>query len=239
MMRKRIAALALALAVLMSMAVRVCAQELPDETRPGSLTIRLSFDGEPLEGGALTVTQVGAIRITDGNAGFVLVDQLTGGPSLDNLDDLDLAARLAELAREKDLESRRAEIVDGRAVFEDLMPGLYVVTQSPADVTDGFDAIRPFLLSLPQWINDTYVYDLTAAPKVPLETEPTEPTEPSEPTEPTEPSEPDEPGTPIIPELPQTGQLNWPVPILTLTGLFCFTVGWTLCFRNRREPDEA
>lgn len=229
MYRKTIA-LMLVLMVILGLGARVGAEELPDENRSGSLTIQLSYDGDPLDGGMLTICRVGRIEIADGNSYFVLVDPLTGGPSLDDLDDPDLAAELAELADEMDLTVQRGEIVDGTAAFLGLKPGLYVVTQRPQDVTEGFDVIRPFLLSLPQWIDETYVYDLTAAPKVPLETEPTVPTIPSEPTE---------PDSPIIPELPQTGQLNWPVPILTILGLSFFTAGWILCFRHRREANEA
>lgn len=229
-MQKKLFALLLALTLVLGMSVQVCAAELPDETKAGSLTIRLAYDGEPLEDGVLTICRVGRIEIRDGNAGFVLVDQLAGGPELDKLDDPELAAELAEFAEEMDMPVQRTEIVEGKATFVGLKPGLYVVTQRPEDVTEGFDVIQPFLLSLPQWIDGTYVYDLTAAPKVPLETEPTEPTEPSEPTEPTEPDEP---------ELPQTGQLNWPVPILTVLGLVLFVAGWVLCFRNRRDSYEA
>lgn len=229
-MKKKSIALLLALAVLLGLAAPICAAQLPDGTRSGSLVIRMEYDGEPLDSGALTLCRVAEIGIYDGNAYFTLVDALTGGPSLDKLDDPALAAQLADLAAEKDLPTIRAQIEEGRAEFPQLEPGLYVVTQPKADAARGFDPIRPFLLSLPQWNGETYVYDLTAAPKVPLETQPTEPTKPTEPTEPT---------GPVPPNLPQTGQLNWPVPLMTVLGLVFFTMGWALCFRHRRETDEA
>lgn len=228
-MRKKTIALLLAFAVYLSLGFRVYAAQLPDEDRAGSLTIQLSFEGEPLEGGALTIARVGQIEITDGNAGFALVDALSGGPALEKLEDPELAAVLADLALERNLTVQNVEITQGKAVFVGLKTGLYLVTQRPEDVTEGFDGIRPFLLSLPQWIDGAYVYDLTASPKVPLETEPTEPTQPTDPTEPTEPEH----------ELPQTGQLNWPVPILTTLGLIFFAAGWILCFHRRRDHDEA
>lgn len=225
-MRKKTIALLLVLAAFLGLGARAYAAELPDETRAGSLVLLMDFDGEPLDGGALTICRVGRVAIDDGNAGFALVDALSGGPALDKLDDPALAAELAELAAEKDLPVIRGQIREGRAEFTGLEPGLYVVTQSKTDATEGFDTIQPFLLSLPQWIDDTYVYDLTASPKVPLETEPTVPTEPTKPG-------------PITPQLPQTGQLNWPVPILTILGLSLFTMGWILCFRRRRDHHEA
>lgn len=231
-MRKKTIAFLLALAVFLGMSARVCAAELPDVDRLGSLVIRMEYDGEPLDTGALALYRVGEIRIHDGNADFVLVDALSGGPSLEKLDDPALAAHLAELAVQRELTPIRGEIEGGKAEFAGLEPGLYVVTQRSRDASDGFDAIQPFLLSLPQWMEGTYVYDLTASPKVPLETEPTEPTRPTDPTEPTEPE-------PEDPELPKTGQLNWPVPILTILGLSFFTAGWILCFHRRRDSHEA
>ena len=231
-MRKKLVALLTALAVLLTMTLPVCAAELPDGNRSGSLTIRMEYDGKPLGSGALTVIRVGEIQIHDGDASFVLIDALSGGPGLDDLNDPALAAELAELAEENGLKPIRSEIREGRAGFTGLEPGLYVVVQSRKDAADGFDPIQPFLLSLPQWNGETYLYDLTASPKVPLETAPTVPTEPTDPTEPTPPG-------PVPPELPQTGQLNWPVPILTVAGISFFCAGWVLCFRRRRDDDET
>lgn len=38
--------------------------------------------------------------------------------------------------------------------------------------------------------------------------------------------------------LPQTGQLNWPVPVLAATGLVVFAMGWGM-FNRKREGDET
>lgn len=204
------------------------AVEVPDVDRSCSLTIRMEWEGEPLSGGTLTLCRVGTVREYDGNYDFALIDELSGsGISLEDLNDPDLARELAKLAEEKSLESVTAPISEGKAVFEDLATGLYVVTQNRA--TDGYAAIRPFLVSLPVWDGERYVYDMEANPKVPLQPEPTEPSEPSEPTQPTEPDEPDEP------DLPQTGQLNWPIPMMTVAGLVLFCMGWLLYFRDKRE----
>jgi hypothetical protein len=35
--------------------------------------------------------------------------------------------------------------------------------------------------------------------------------------------------------LPQTGQLNWPIPVLVILGLAMFSVGWNLRFGKRRR----
>lgn len=34
-------------------------------------------------------------------------------------------------------------------------------------------------------------------------------------------------------KLPQTGQLTWPIPIMTISGMVLFAVGWWLCFGRK------
>ena len=73
------------------------------------------------------------------------------------------------------------------------------------------------------------MYDLIAAPKVSLEIKPDKPDKPTEPDDPTEPDKP---------ILPQTGQLHWPVPILAVSGVVLFAMGWYLCFGKREEHEN-
>ena len=63
-------------------------------------------------------------------------------------------------------------------------------------------------------------------------TDPTRPTNPTNPTNPTTPDKPEYPGidipddTPPLEEpLPETGQLWWPVPLLTMAGLLLIIIG--------------
>ena len=62
-------------------------------------------------------------------------------------------------------------------------------------------------------------YDVDASPKVELEKEP-------EPTSTTPPA-------PTDPRLPYTGQLNWPVPVLTVLGLGLLALGLALRRKSR------
>ena len=222
-MYKRSALLLTALAVLLFLAVPVSARELPDPTRTGSLTFWMSFGDQSLEGGSLSLYRVGVVSVTDGDAGFLPVEALADGPQWTDLNDPALARELADLAQSRDLPEIREEILGGWVTFAPLEPGLYVVTQEVSQATEGFDAIQPFLISLPRWEDDGYVYDVTASPKVPLVPEETPPPPPSEPT------------PPPPPDIPQTGQLNWPVPVLAVTGMGIFLLGWTLCFDTRRK----
>jgi len=43
-----------------------------------------------------------------------------------------------------------------------------------------------------------------------------------------------QPGGKPSQKLPQTGQLTWPIPVLTVAGMVLFALGWWLCFDNRK-----
>lgn len=221
---KRLAAGLLALMVLFAPAIS--AAEIPDPNGVGSVTFKMEFDDQSLSGGCLEVTRVAAVvNGADGPrfealAGFEALEQALGDPN-----DPALAEQALALAGEEKAEFISQPIENGQAVFGELVSGIYLVRQRAEDACPGFAPLQPFLVSLPQWQNGEYVYDLTLKPKVGLEAAPTEPSEPTEPTEP-----PD-------PELPYTGQLNWPIPLLCVAGLALFVVGFYLCFGKRRDNE--
>ena len=216
---KKMIILLMAVALLFSAAVTAHAIESPDQNRKGTLTLVMEWEGEKLNSGSLTVCRVGQIVFADGTWKFTLIPELReSGISLENLNDAQLANKLDQLVKEKTLSGMTVPIREGKAFFADLETGLYLVTQEEA--CDGFAPINPFLISLPKWENNRYVYDLTAQPKVSLEPLPTQPPEPTKPTDPV---------------LPQTGQLNWPVPILVVGGLVLFLFGWFLYFNDHKK----
>lgn len=117
---------------------------------------------------------------------------------------------------------------NGVAVFDDLPFGLYYVVQSNA--VGGYQPLRPFLVTVPYWdeTGAKWLYEVEATSKM----EPIQPTPPKE--------EPEQPTQPTVPRpegpLPQTGQLNWPVPVLAVGGMVLFLLGWRL---NRRREDGS
>lgn len=217
-MKKRIIAALMALLLVCSLTVT--AHEVPDLTKTGTITFNMDWNGESLTGGSLTMHRVGDIVENDGNYSFACVAEINA-VSLEDLNDPALAANLAAAAKAADLEAITTPISGGEAVFYDVACGLYVVTQDEQDSTEGFAPLSPFLISMPQFENGRYVTEVNADPKVTLETAPTEPTEPV----PTQPNDP---------KLPQTGQLNWPVPILAASGLALFVAGWFLRFGRKK-----
>ena len=64
-----------------------------------------------------------------------------------------------------------------------------------------------------------------------------DPDTPDVPDTPDNPGTPDDPDTPENPEeLIPTGQLNWPIPVLTIAGLVFFSIGWAML--NLGKEDE-
>lgn len=227
-MRNRIPALLTALVMVCGLTVTAFAHEVPDLEKKGTITLTMDWKGQPLNSGSLSLYRVGDVAENDGNYSFGLVKRLEdSGLVLDDLEDPVLAAELARLAKDRGLTELSAEIKAGKAVFADLVPGLYVVVQDAEDACDDFAAIGPFLISLPQYEDGMYRTEITADPKVPLETKPQD----TPPTQTTEPK-------PTEPRLPQTGQLNWPVPPLAVAGLMLFATGWYLRFARKRDGNE-
>lgn len=225
---KHILALVLTLGLLCMASVTACAYEVPDISKTGAISVSMTYDGEAVSGGTLTLYQVCKISEDDGNYSFILTEDFANcGQSLENISSSGLAANLAEYAAENNLTGQAVTIGDdGARTVTGLPLGLYLAVQTEA--AKGFEAVSPFLVSLPMNKNGTYVYDVDASPKVSALTEtPITPTEPTTPT------------TPTDPKLPQTGQLNWPVPLLALLGLLLFSIGWALRFGKRETPYEA
>lgn len=229
-MRKRIFLLILTLVLLCTFSLTVCAHEVPDESRLGSVSVSMTYQGEPICGGTLTAYRVAQVKTHDGDYFFeYTADFAECTIPLEELESAELADELARIAKEKALTGTTVAVdAEGKAKFADLELGVYLVVQEEA--AEGFKKINPFLVSVPQNEDGRYVYDVDTAPKnlAGPETEPTDP-----PTDPTEPTKPDGP------DLPQTGQTNWPIPVLTVAGLVLLTAGLALRISGKKDRNEA
>lgn len=219
--RKRLPALLLAAALLLAMNVTAYAHEAPDLERTGTITVTLRCGETVISGGTLTLYRVGDIVEDDGNYGFALSGVFAeSGLTLEDVQSPELAQALAEYA-----DKAEGVTVDvdknGKAVFA-VEPGLYLLVQSKA--AEGYTPAAPFLISMPNWENDRYHYEVDASPKVSVQKAPAVSPTPA-------------PTTPPA-KLPQTGQLNWPVPVLVVLGLALFSLGWGLRFGRRKDGHE-
>lgn len=216
---RKILTLAAAACMLLALCLSAAAAE-----QVGSIEVTVRYDGKPVTGGEVTCIQVGTVAYSNGDAYFQRVED---GKRLDDIDDPALAKELAKFAQDHSLTGETLTVsAEGTAVFRNLKPGLYLIREdTPAE---GFSPLAPFLVSVPYNEDGEYIYDVTANAKSELERTPeTVPT-----TEPTKPT------TPPGPNLPQTGQLNWPVPVLVVLGLGLFSVGWMLRTKEKPEPES-
>lgn len=225
-MKKRILSMLCCLLLLSILPLCAFAHEVPDYDRTGSISLTMSYKGDAVAGGTLTLYRVADVVQNNGDYTFRLVAELEeSGISLEELDSASTAEDLADAVAEEKMEGVTKLINDsGTVTFRDLSIGLYLLVQE--DAADGYNQLAPFLVSLPGQKNGSYVYDVNASPKVELEPAPT--------TKPTTPS-----GTTTPGNLPQTGQDNWPVPVLLAFGLLFLVTGGWLCLSGKERKHEA
>lgn len=227
---KRFCLCLVALVLLLSVTTAVFAQEVLDLTALGSISITMNHYGVPIPGGQLTMFRVAEVQYVDGAYSYVLTgDFADAAVSLEDIESPDLSDALAAYVEANQIEGDTRDVDENAFVkYENLELGLYLFIQyTPAE---GYNATKPFLVSVPMNIDGEYIYDVDGSPKVDPVTENTQ-TQP----ETTEPQE----TQPLGPTLPQTGQLNWPVPVLIVSGLILFVLGWSMRSGKKKEYYEA
>lgn len=221
-MRKRILSLILSLVILGSVCLSVSAHEVPDFDRPGSISIVMTHNDKPIAGGSLTIYRVADVVSQNGDMQFAYTTDFAGcSIAVTELNSAQLPEELARIAVARNVPCTTRKLdAQGKVRFEDLKIGLYLVVQQEA--APGYTKVNPFLVSVPQNEGGSYVYDVDAAPKNIPEPE----------VIPTEPTKPDD-------NLPQTGQINWPVPMMAVTGILLLVAGCCLWLSGKREQDEV
>ena len=215
-------ALLLAVCLLCLLPVSVYASEPLDESQKGSITVEMNYDGQAVTGGTLKAYQVGRVQQENGDTFFVKTNPMAGFPGdFSDVSTPKLAEDIAAFVQEHHVEPCAvSENRDGTAVFSNLELGLYLIVQTES--SDGFEPLKPFLVSVPMREDGHYVYQVNADGKFQLHQEP-QPTTPTKPADPT---------------LPDTGQLNWPIPVLVLLGLILFSAGWILRFGKKHDDEK-
>lgn len=214
---KKITVLMLTMLMLLAAGSTVSALDLPDPDRSGSVSVKMEYDGQTVSGGSMALYRVGDVSVEDGNYSFILNASFADSQvSLEDIQSDQAAKDLAAYAEENGISAETKRIgSDGTVTFRNQKAGLYLMVQTEA--ADGFLPADPFLVSVPVSEDGVYLYDVDASPKMELEQLPGD--------------QPPEKITP--PKLPQTGQLNWPVPVLAAAGLTLCTAGWVLRTRSR------
>ncbi len=229
----RIFSFALALALMFSLSLTAYAHEAVDMNRSSSITVTVKYDGKGIPDAKFTCIQMAYVQEIKGTESGFHFFRLFDDVMIENdrvTDDAEnLAKELEGIYKDnrdrfdfREWTLKTGE--DGQVTFNSLEPGLYLIRQPAA--TYGYSKMAPFLVSVPYVVKDNgdswhYEYDVSASAKSELEREPV-PTKP--------PHKPD-------PNLPQTGQLNWPVPLLAVSGMAFFAVGWLIYGSNGKKRD--
>ena len=218
---KRILILVIAISVMFAVPLTAYAQDVPQERSDCSIEVVVKYGGKNVDGGTLTAVRIGYVDEENGNYFF---RQEFTDLRLDDIASADAAVEQQIFYDNNksnyDFYKQTQSVSEGKAVFSGLRTGLYLIEQKEA--AKGFTRMDSFLVSVPYMKNGTYQYHLTAVNKPELERTELEPTVPA-------------PTKPKDPQLPQTGQLNWPIPLMTVAGLTLFAIGWSLCFGKKNE----
>lgn len=195
-----------------------------DLSKTGSITLTLKDgDGNVKTGGFLDCIEVAQVADNGNGLTYILSngfedtdvslqDFLAGKESAASL-----AERLSKVVPKDAKKVARRPDKNGTVTFPDCELGMYLICQRTK--SGYYEAITPFVVTVPLNTEDGWVYDVTATPKVGTVT-PTTPTKKKW-------------GF----RLPQTGQLNWPVPVLAVSGVALFTLGWVL-MKDKHEKDS-
>lgn len=224
-MTKRIFSLLFAVVLLLSLCLPVQALDVPQERNDCRVEILVRYGGKNITGGTLTIVKVGDVHEDDGNYSF---RRVLDNAALEDVQTPEAAKSLDAFYKDNAdfaFFTQTVNVTDGKAVFSPLPTGLYLVRQEKA--ANGYSKLESFLVSVPFLEDGKYQYDVTASAKTELEQEAVK-----------KPSKPSNPSKPNDPSLPQTGQLNWPVPLLAIAGVVLFAAGWLIRFSKRKEHYE-
>ena len=195
------------------------AHDVPDESKKGSITVDFEYDNKAVTGGRLVLYQIAKAKQTDGSYSFENLPEFASfGSDMADLTSAELAQRLADFADSHNiLPVGTQDNKTGSVTFPELPHGLYLVVQ--VEAAPGYEAMQPFLVTVPMFENGRYVYDINAHGKTALQKTKTAPAD-----------------TVSAGGLPQTGQLNWPIPVLALAGCVLVLIG--LACRRKNDNDK-
>lgn len=199
--------------------IQVCAESsVLDMNKKGSITILLKDKDKILTEGEFTLYQIAEIVENDGNLKFQYTNGFENcGISLENLDESKLAEEFEKKISKYSYKTVQNVNEKGKIEFADLQMGLYLLVQTKE--ISGYQKVNSFLVSVPMKEENEWNYNINAMPKMgtvtPSDTEP-----------------PAKPPNSIPSILPQTGQLEWPIPILSIVGAVLFMTGWYLTRGN-------
>ncbi len=217
----------------------------PDMSETGSISISFidSTSNKPVSGGTVTLYHVAELSYSDAEYKFIFTEEFADcGLSLEELDASSLPSSLSAYASENNISGTPTTAdSNGVCLFDDLTLGVYLAVQSQA--ASGYYAVQPFIVTVPITDENGYVYDVDATPKMQSLTKITESSTTTTTTTATVTTTTTTTTAPTgnsgvngaDDKLPQTGQLNWPIPVLAGAGVLLFILGWALTFTRKKK----
>ena len=212
------------------------ASAIIDYSMSGTISITMLTPdlNEPIPGMGFEMFRVGDIDRTEPSLTYVPAgDFVAAGVSFADIATASgsklVAEQLADYADFNDIAgTMHITDTNGRVQVASLTLGLFLIVPNDFDSVSPYENMAPFLISVPITSIDgaSWEYVVSIYPK--LETKPKEPTTTESTTaEPTTKPE----------DLPQTGVLRWPIPILAVSGVLLFSIGWAGIYIKRKKND--
>ncbi len=139
-----------------------------DLSAKGSISaiLEASDDTHPTNG-EMSLYQVADLELVNGNMTYTYTSAFEGcEASLDDVTVASLASELDTYVKEHEIAATSTSEIssEGTVSFSDLSVGLYLVAQTTQST--GYSLIDAFLVSIPLDVDDTWVYDVDASPKI-------------------------------------------------------------------------
>jgi hypothetical protein len=219
-MIKRLCVYFIVFFLLLQLLPAATADTVVDMDMKGSISVRVAFEGKALEGLKLNCIKVADLVLNENAYHYECVYDRSIIFTAQNIQDTDHPQRMLELVKKGTAKPLSETVTQNSIVkFTDLYPGMYLIYQTEKFTTDEADyIISPFLVTIPY--DGKYDVDATSKPALDLIPQETEPTDPPP------------------PDVPQTGQLEWPIPVMACGGMAFFILGWRLCFTRRKDSHE-
>ena len=218
----------------------------------GALTLHCHYGGgtQPLAGDTYALVAV-ADAAVDGDGSLLYTTRPEfaawdcGWAGLTASQRHDAALQLQDAVQDALPETTRTGTTDanGDLTLRGLEPALYLVLRTSAAPGNERYRMDPLLVSVPLPQDGCLTYEVTITPKFagegPAETPEPPAATPSpapgaSPAPTAAPTPAPQPTAAPGPALPQTGQLNWPIPLLLVAGAALFMLG--LALRRKQEP---